>query len=173
MRSTGEVMGISDRFSIAFAKSQLAAGTVLPREGNDLSSASHERHKPAAVDAGQAAERHGLFDPRHRRARPRRSKRPASSCQRVKKLQEGHPNLLDYFADRKVALVMNTPSGKGARTDEGKIRAAAVQPACPASRRSKRPPPPCTRWKRCATKRCRCRRCRIGFARSCSTWLLC
>jgi carbamoyl-phosphate synthase large subunit len=39
--------------------------------------------------------------------------------------------LLNYFAERAVALVVNTPSGKGARTDEGKIRAAAVQAGVP------------------------------------------
>jgi carbamoyl-phosphate synthase large subunit len=51
--------------------------------------------------------------------------------QRLKKLKEGEPNLLNYFADNAVALVVNTPSGKGARTDEGKIRAAAVQAGVP------------------------------------------
>jgi carbamoyl-phosphate synthase large subunit len=50
---------------------------------------------------------------------------------RVKKLKEGRPNLLDYFADRAVALVVNTPSGKRARSDGGKIRAAAVQAGVP------------------------------------------
>ncbi len=50
---------------------------------------------------------------------------------RVKKLAEGHPNLLDFLIDGKVALVMNTPNGKGARTDEGRIRAAAVQHGVP------------------------------------------
>jgi carbamoyl-phosphate synthase large subunit len=49
MRSTGEVMGISPRFSMAFAKSQLAAGTVLPQSGNIFVSVA-ERHKPAAVE---------------------------------------------------------------------------------------------------------------------------
>jgi carbamoyl-phosphate synthase large subunit len=49
----------------------------------------------------------------------------------VKKLAEGKPNLLDYFADRAVALVVNTPSGKHARSDGGKIRAAAVQAGVP------------------------------------------
>ena len=44
----------------------------------------------------------------------------------VPKLQEGRPNLIDHMKNAKVALVINTPSGKGARTDEGKIRAAAV-----------------------------------------------
>ena len=53
------------------------------------------------------------------------------ACRRLKKIQEGHPNLLDLFADHEVALVMNTPSGKGARTDEGRIRAAAVQAGVP------------------------------------------
>ena len=49
MRSTGEVMGISEQFSIAFAKSQLAAGTVLPSEGNIFLSVAN-RHKPACVE---------------------------------------------------------------------------------------------------------------------------
>jgi carbamoyl-phosphate synthase large subunit len=46
--------------------------------------------------------------------------------ERVRKLQEGQPNVLDYLIDQRVQLVINTPSGKGARTDEGRIRAAAV-----------------------------------------------
>ena len=45
---------------------------------------------------------------------------------RLKKIQEGHPNLLDYMINGDLQLVMNTPSGKGARTDEGKIRATTV-----------------------------------------------
>jgi len=51
--------------------------------------------------------------------------------ERVKKLIEGHPNLIDHLKNDAVDLVMNTPSGKGARTDEGKIRAAAVQAGVP------------------------------------------
>ena len=42
------------------------------------------------------------------------------------KLQEGRPNLIDHMKNDQIALVINTPTGKGARTDEGKIRAAAV-----------------------------------------------
>jgi len=44
----------------------------------------------------------------------------------VAKLQEGRPNVIDYMKNNQIALVINTPSGKGSRTDEGKIRAAAV-----------------------------------------------
>ena len=53
------------------------------------------------------------------------------TVRRINKLKEGKPNLLDYFADRAVALVINTPSGKKARSDGGKIRAAAVQAGVP------------------------------------------
>jgi carbamoyl-phosphate synthase large subunit len=45
---------------------------------------------------------------------------------RLKRIQEGHPNVLDYMLNGQLKLVMNTPSGKGARTDEGRIRAAAI-----------------------------------------------
>jgi carbamoyl-phosphate synthase large subunit len=129
MRSTGEVMGVSDRFSMAFAKSQLAAGTVLPSEGNVFISVA-DRHKAAMLElarkfvelkfsllatggTAEALEAGGI------------------PVRRVKKLVEGTPNLLNYFADRAVALVVNTPSGKKARTDGGKIRAAAVQAGVP------------------------------------------
>jgi carbamoyl-phosphate synthase large subunit len=49
----------------------------------------------------------------------------------VSKLQEGHPNLIDHLVNGRIQLIMNTPSGKGARTDEGKIRAAAVAHGVP------------------------------------------
>ena len=52
-------------------------------------------------------------------------------AERVKQLAAGHPNLLDHRADGEVTLILNTPSGKGARTDEGRIRAAAVQQGIP------------------------------------------
>jgi len=47
------------------------------------------------------------------------------------KVQEGRPNVLDYMIDGNLHLVINTPSGKGARTDEGRIRAAAVSHGIP------------------------------------------
>ena len=53
--------------------------------------------------------------------------RLAVAVERVKKIAKGHPNLIDAMIDGKIGLVMNTPNGKGARTDEGRIRAAAVQ----------------------------------------------
>ena len=129
MRSTGEVMGISPRFSMAFAKSQLAAGTVLPSEGNVFLSFS-PKHKAQGVEIGKrlAAMGYGLL------ATPGTSATLAEAgveAVKINKLQEGRPNLLDYLAEENVALVMNTPIGKGARTDEGIIRAAATAAGVP------------------------------------------
>ncbi|MBN1853980.1 MAG: carbamoyl-phosphate synthase large subunit [Pirellulales bacterium] len=130
MKSTGEVMGISERFSIAFAKSQLAAGTVLPRSGKIFISVI-DRHKPRIVELARdlAAMDYELL------ATPGTAAAIESAgiaVTRLKKIQEcSHPNLLDYLKDGDVDLIMNTPAGKGARTDEGKIRAAAVARGVP------------------------------------------
>jgi carbamoyl-phosphate synthase large subunit len=125
MRSTGEVMGVSERFSIAFAKSQLAAGLVLPERGKIFLSVS-ARHKEHVVGLARrlVALGHELLATE---GTARCLRDAGIEVQRVKKIAEGHPNLIDFMIDGDVALVMNTPSGKGARTDEGRIRAAAVQ----------------------------------------------
>ena len=129
MRSTGEVMGISERFSIAFAKSQLAAGVVLPKDGLIFVSVTR-RHKEQIVSLGQRLVALG-YQLLATDGTARRLEAAGVPVQRVYKLAEGRPNLLDYLNDAKVKLVINTPSGKGARTDEGKIRAAAVQLGVP------------------------------------------
>jgi carbamoyl-phosphate synthase large subunit len=129
MRSTGEVMGISERFSMAFAKSQLAAGTVLPKEGNIFISVAN-RQKPGAIELARKLSSLG-FSLLATSGTADALAAAGIPCTRLKKIQEGNPNVLDRFADRDVALVLNTPSGKGARTDEGRIRAAAVQAGVP------------------------------------------
>ena len=129
MRSTGEVMGVSERFSIAFAKGQLAAGTVLPTDGKIFVSVSR-RDKDAAVDIARrlVALGHEIVATE---GTGQRLEDAGIQVVRVKKLSEGRPNLLDYLNDGQIKLVLNTPSGKGARTDEGRIRAAAVQLGVP------------------------------------------
>jgi carbamoyl-phosphate synthase large subunit len=132
MRSTGEVMGNSEQYSLAFAKSQIAAGIVLPEPGGKIFLSVAERHKLQIVGLAKRlnALAYSLI------ATPGTAKEieaahPEIEVQRVKKLAQGHPNLLDLLVDQEVALILNTPSGKGARTDEGKIRAAAVQAGVP------------------------------------------
>jgi len=129
MRSTGEVMGISERFSIAFAKAQLAAGTVLPREGTIFISVA----KPAKEHMVGLAERLSKLGYKLMATdgTARRLEAAGIPVQQINKLQEGQPNLLDYLLDGAIHLIMNTPSGKGARTDEGRIRAAAVAGGVP------------------------------------------
>jgi carbamoyl-phosphate synthase large subunit len=129
MRSTGEVMGISDRFSIAFAKSQLAAGVVLPQSGTIFISVS-DRTKRHVHDIASRLAALG-FELMATPGTARELEGAGIRVQMVKKLQEGHPNVLDYLIDGRIHLVINTPQGKGARTDEGRIRAAAVAHGIP------------------------------------------
>jgi len=124
MKSTGEVMGISERFSIAFAKSQLAAGTVLPQAGKVFISVSN-RFKEHIAALARRLEKMG-FELLATRGTAIRLQEAGVHVQTLKKIQEGHPNVLDFIIDGNLQMVINTPSGKGARTDEGRIRAAAV-----------------------------------------------
>ncbi len=131
MRSTGEVMGISERFSIAFAKSQLAAGVVLPEAGDGVIFLSvSARHKNAMAGLAKRLADLG-YELIATEGTSRRLQEDGIQVTRIKKLGEGHPNLIDYMIDGKVRLVLNTPSGKGARTDEGRIRAKAVEYGVP------------------------------------------
>jgi len=129
MRSTGEVMGISHNFPLAFAKSQLAAGTVFPTSGRVFVSVA-DRHKEAAVDIARQLHQMG-FEVLATEGTAKRLDENGIPCERVKKVKEGHPNLIDHMKNNSVQLILNTPNGKGARTDEGRIRAAAVQHGIP------------------------------------------
>ncbi len=126
MRSTGEVMGVSDRFSLAFAKSQLAAGVVLPPKRGKIFVSLATRHKERFVELAARLVKLG-FELIATGGTARHLEQAGIPVERVKKIGEGHPNLIDLMIDGKIGLVMNTPSGKGARTDEGRIRASAVQ----------------------------------------------
>jgi carbamoyl-phosphate synthase large subunit len=124
MRSTGEVMGIDDSFPIAFAKSQLAASSVLPSSGTIFLSVAN-RDKVEILPIARALVEMGykLLSTQGTGQALRTAGIPVETAP---KLLEGRPNVIDYMKNGQIALVINTPSGKGARTDEGKIRAAAV-----------------------------------------------
>jgi carbamoyl-phosphate synthase large subunit len=124
MRSTGEVMGIDDSFPMAFAKSQLAASSALPREGRIFISVADRDKAEVASVARPLVEMNYQVMSTHGTATALRA--AGINVSEIPKIQEGRPNLVDYMKNGQVALVINTPSGKGARTDEGKIRAAAV-----------------------------------------------
>jgi carbamoyl-phosphate synthase large subunit len=129
MRSTGEVMGVSERFSIAFAKSQLAAGVVLPETGTIFISLA-DRTKRHVDDLGRRLVGLG-FTLMATPGTARALEAAGIAVKTIKKLQEGHPNVLDHLIDGRIHLIINTPRGKGARTDEGRIRAAATAHGIP------------------------------------------
>jgi len=124
MRSTGEVMGIADTFPMAFAKSQIAANSALPLKGTVFISVN-DRDKPEIVAVARTLAGLG-YRLLSTRGTAKALRAANVEVQEICKLQEGRPNLIDYMKNGEVDLVINTPSGKGARTDEGKIRAAAV-----------------------------------------------
>ena len=129
MRSTGEVMGVSDQFPVAFAKSQLASGLQIP-EGGMVFISVRGVHKERVVEVAKKLRDLGY----QLAATPGTAQRLEESgieAQVVKKLRDGSPNLIDRMKDEDIDLILNTPNGKGARTDEGKIRAAAVQHGIP------------------------------------------
>jgi carbamoyl-phosphate synthase large subunit len=124
MRSTGEVMGIADTFPVAFAKSQIAASSALPDRGKIFLSVA-DRDKSELLPIARALGELG-YTLVSTRGTARALREAGIEVTELPKLQEGRPNLIDLMKNGEIALVINTPSGQGARTDEGRIRASAV-----------------------------------------------
>src|SRR5439155_27334727 len=112
----GEVMGIDDSFPMAFAKSQLAANSALPLTGTIFISVTDRDKAEIAGVAGALVELgFRLIATRGTAQALRQANIPVDE---VPKLQEGRPNLIDFMKNGQVALIINTPNGRGARTDE-------------------------------------------------------
>jgi len=129
MLSTGEVMGIDDDFPMAFAKSQMAASSDLPLSGTVFVSVN-ERDKRGIVAVARRLRDLG-FRLVSTSGTGRVLAESGVEAEIIRKVQEGRPNLLDLIANDEIALVINTPSGRGARTDEGRIRSVATARGVP------------------------------------------
>ncbi len=129
MRSTGEVMGIDAEFPLAFAKSQIAAGSKLPASGKVFISMA-SGHKQRMIEPVRKLKKMG-YQIVCTSGTARVFQEAGIEVETVRKVQEGRPNLLDHMANGEIQLIFNTPSGKGARTDEGRIRAASVTHGIP------------------------------------------
>jgi len=129
MRSTGEVMGIDTDFASAFAKSQLAALSRLPSRGTVFVSVA-ERDRQAVVPISRQLSTMG-FRLIGTSGTVGTLLQHGIEITTIRKIREGRPNLLDHLANGTINLIVNTPSGKGARTDEGRIRASAVSHGVP------------------------------------------
>ena len=129
MRSTGEVMGIDDNFEVAFAKSQIAAGSALPLKGTAFISVSNDDKDQIAPIAKMLADAgFNLIATAGTHAVLAKHDIPA---RRMPKLAEGRPNIKDLIKNGDVQLIINTPTKKGPQTDEGQIRAMAVMNKVP------------------------------------------
>jgi len=124
MKSTGEVMGIDDSMPMAFAKSQMAASAPLPSSGSVFISVA-ERDKLTVVPIARNFADMG-FRLIATRGTARVLAQHGVKVEEVPKIAEGRPNLIDLMKNGQVALIINTPSGRGSSSDEGKIRAEAV-----------------------------------------------
>jgi len=125
MRSTGEVMGISSTFGLAFAKAQLGAGHRLPLEGVVFISVNdHDKRHVAPVARDLAAAGLKIIATRGTAAALRRA---GIEIEAVFKVNEGRPNIVDLVKSGKVRLIINTPLGRESFYDEKSIRRAAVR----------------------------------------------
>ena len=129
MKSTGEVMGIADTFPTAFGKAQVAAGSPLPVEGTVFLSVC-DTDKSAATILGQRL--HGLgFRILATRGTARALQSLGVPTIEVNKVTEGTPHVVDLIDEGRVDFVVNTPLGRGARSDGHEIRSAALRRGVP------------------------------------------
>jgi carbamoyl-phosphate synthase large subunit len=129
MKSTGEVMGIASDFPTAFGKAQSAAGIALPSEGTVFITVT-DTDKPAATQL--AARFHDLgFSIIATRGTAQAISRMGVPVTAINKIADGSPHVVDYIRDNEVDLVINTPTGSGARSDGYEIRTAAVRQGIP------------------------------------------
>src|SRR4051812_7891506 len=129
MKSTGEVMGVADNFGEDFAKAQIAAGQKLPTQGTlFISVTDHDKPSVAEVarkfvDMGfKLVATAGTADVIEAAGMP---------CDRVYKVKEGRPNVVDLIKGDRIQLIVNTPQGPDPFFDEKAIRRAAVTARIP------------------------------------------
>jgi carbamoyl-phosphate synthase large subunit len=129
MRSTGEVMGIARDFPTAFAKAQAAAGVPLPSSGTAFITVT-DSDKAGAFGVAQILHDNG-FRIVATRGTAEAIARMGVPVETLNKIGEGSPHVLDWIERGDVDLVVNTPTGFGARTDGYEIRRAAVMHGIP------------------------------------------
>jgi carbamoyl-phosphate synthase large subunit len=129
MKSTGEVMGIADDFPTAFGKAQAAAGVELPSEGTVFITVC-DSDKPAATQL--AARLHDLgFRLLATGGTAQAIRAMGVPVEQLNKIGEGSPHVGDHILRGDIDIVINTPAGRGARTDGWEIRRAAVERGIP------------------------------------------
>ena len=124
MRSTGEVMGVDAELGYAFVKAYLAAGLKLPKGGRVFLSVRNSDKRAIIAEARTLAALG--YELLATEGTYRTIKTAGIPVQRVNKVHEGRPHIVDMIKNREIALVLNTPYGKQQREDDSSIRAASV-----------------------------------------------
>ena len=125
MRSTGEVLGLSEKTGEAFFKAEEAANAPLPLEGTVLISVNVQ-DKPEAPEIARAFHEAG-FKILATGSTYEKIAESGVPAEKVKKLYEGRPNILDYMTNGKIQLIVNSPIGKDSIHDDSYLRKAAVK----------------------------------------------
>ncbi|MBT0570848.1 carbamoyl-phosphate synthase large subunit [Curvibacter sp. CHRR-16] len=126
MKSTGEVMGVGKTFGEAFVKSQLGAGTKLPRSGKAFLTVKNS-DKPRAVEVARGLVKQG-FEVLATKGTAAAIQAAGVPCQVVNKVTEGRPHIVDMIKNEEIALVINTvEERRNAIADSRAIRTSALQ----------------------------------------------
>jgi carbamoyl-phosphate synthase large subunit len=129
MKSTGEVMGVAADYPTAFGKAQAAAGAELPGSGSVFISVT-DGDKSAATQIASAFHDMG-FRVLATGGTAQAIRRMGVPVERLAKVSEGSPNVVDRIESGEVDMVINTPTGSGARADGYEIRRSAVARGIP------------------------------------------
>lgn len=125
MRSTGEVLGLAGTFGEAFYKSQEATQTRLPLEGRVFISVN-DKDKKEVVSVAQDFHDAG-FEIIATGGTYNLIKEAGIPAERINKLHEGRPNVLDEITNGKIQMIINTPAGQTSIHDDSYIRKAAIK----------------------------------------------
>ena len=129
MRSTGEVLGLSASYGEAFYKAHEATQSKLPLEGTVLFSVN-DRDKAEVVEIAQSFNEAGFNIIATGRTCDLITN-AGIPAQKVKKLSEGRPCILDFINNGEVSLIVNTPAGKDSLSDDSYLRKAAIKAKVP------------------------------------------
>ena len=126
MRSTGEVLGIADTFGLAYYKAQEAAGQKLPVKGTALITISDKDKKKNTLEAVKRLKELG-FRVIATSGTKKYLEKNGLDVELINKMQEGRPNIVDAIHNKEINLIINTPIGKTAASDDSYIRKAAIK----------------------------------------------
>ncbi len=125
MRSTGEVMGMDDSFGMAFAKASKASGNAVPLRGGTLVVSVNDRDKATVTPILRRLHDLG-YEIRATRGTHAYLSRLGIPSERIFKVGEGRPNIVDAIVSGEVGLLINTPLGKKSQYDDYAMRRAAI-----------------------------------------------